>query len=113
MAICSATSYPFGFISKKILPLYILKSLVTTLSNQDKKVVFIQAHEDGSLQISRGFMNTCHNMKIIFQSTGGYASSLNGKSESPNKTLYNITRDLILNSRHMKELWCFAYQYAI
>ena len=43
-------------------------------------------------------------MNIIFQTTGGDASSLNGKSESPNKTLANITRALLLNSRHKKEL---------
>ena len=47
------------------------------------------------------------------QTTGGDASSLNGKSESSNKTLANITRALFLKSSHKKELWCFAYQYAI
>ena len=52
-------------------------------------------------------------MNIIVQTTGGYDSSLNGKSEIPNKTLDNITRALFLNSSHKKELWCFAYQYAI
>ena len=52
-------------------------------------------------------------MNIIVQTTGGDASSLNGKSESPNKTLANITRSLLLNSIHKKELWCFAYQYTI
>ena len=36
-------------------------------------------------------MSTYHNMNIIVQTTVGYASSLNGKSESPNKTLDNIT----------------------
>ena len=58
-------------------------------------------------------MSTCHSMNIIVQTTGGDASSLNGKSESPNKTLANITRDILLNSSHKKELWFFAYQYAI
>ena len=41
-------------------------------------------------------------MNIIVQTTGGDASSLNGKSESPNKTLANITRALVLNSIHKK-----------
>ena len=44
-------------------------------------------------------------MKIIVQTTGVNASSLNGKSESPNKTLANITRAILLNSIHKKELW--------
>ena len=36
-------------------------------------------------------MRTCHKMNIIFQTTGGYASSINGKSESTNKKIANIT----------------------
>ena len=45
-------------------------------------------------------------MNIIVQTTGGDASSLNGKSESPNNTLDNITRAIFLISIHKKELWC-------
>ena len=98
VAICSATSYPFGFPSRsKRPPLDILKFLVTTLRNQDKKVAFIRVDEDGALARSSEFMKTCHNMNIIVQTTGGYASSLNDKSESPNKTLANITRALLMN----------------
>ena len=103
MAICSATSYPFGFPSRsKRPPLYILKFLGTTLRNQDKKVAFIRVDEDGSLARSSKFMRTCHNMNIIVQTTGGDSSSLNGKSESPNKTLANIKRALLINSSHKK-----------
>ena len=51
-------------------------------------------------------------MNIISQTTGGDASSLNGKSEIPDKTHANITRALLLNSSHKKELF-FAYQYTI
>ena len=51
MAICSDTSYPFGFLSRsKNWSLHILKFLVTTLSNQDKKVAFIRVDEDGALK---------------------------------------------------------------
>ena len=52
-------------------------------------------------------------MNIIVKITGGDASSLNIKIESPNKTLANITRALLLKSSHKKEIWCFAYQYSI
>ena len=41
-------------------------------------------------------------MNIIVQTTGGDASSINGKNESPNKTLGNITRAILLNSSHKK-----------
>ena len=57
VAICSATSHPFGFPSRrKRTPLDILKFLVTTLSDQDKKVAFIRVDEHGSLEISSEFM---------------------------------------------------------
>ena len=43
VAICSATSYSFGFPSRsKCAPLDILKFIVTTLRNQDKNVAFIR-----------------------------------------------------------------------
>ena len=108
MDVCSATSYPFGLSSRsKRSPLDILTFLVTTLKNQDKKVAFVRVDEDGALARSSEFMKTCHNMNIIFQTKIVDASSLNGKIESPNKTLADITRALLLNSSHKKELWCF------
>ena len=114
VAICSSTSYPFVFPSRrKCPPLDILKFLVTTLSNQDKKVAFFWVDEYGELARYSEFMKTCHNMNIIVQNTGGDASSLNGKNEIPKKTLDNITRYILLNLRHKKEHWCFAYQYSI
>ena len=114
VAICSVTSHPFGFPSrKKRPPLDNLKFLVTTLRNHDKKVVFIRSYEDWALAISSEFMRTCHNMNIMVQTTCGDASSLNGKSEIPNKTLSNNPRYLLLNSSHKGKLWWFAYQYAI
>ena len=44
-------------------------------------------------------------MNIIVQNTGGYSSSPDGKIESSNNTLANITRAIPLNSSHKKELW--------
>ena len=80
VAICSATSYPSGFLSRsKLPPLNILKILFTMLKNQDKKVSFIRIDEDGSLEISSEFIKTCHNMNIIVQTKFGDASSINDK----------------------------------
>ena len=42
-------------------------------------------------------------MNIIVQTTGGYESSLDGKSEIPNSTLVNIKRALTMTSSHKKE----------
>ena len=79
-----------------------LKFIVTTLRNQDKKVSFILVDEDEPLARYSEFMKTCHNMNIIIQTEGWNEYSLNGKSESPDKTLANITRNLIMNSSHEK-----------
>ena len=114
VAIISATSCPFGFpYRSKRLPLDILKFIVATLSNQDNKSSFIRVYEYESLKISSEFMRTCHNMNIIFQTTGVDAYSLNEKIKIPNKTLSNATIPILLNSSNKKELWCFAYQYSI
>ena len=114
MAIFSATSYPFVLLSRsKRPPLDILKFLVTTLRNQEHKVAFIRVDEDGALARSSEFMKKCHNTNIIFQTKVGYASYLNGKRESPNKTLANIKKALLLKSIYNKEFLCFTYQYSI
>ena len=114
VAMCFSTSHPFGFQYRIKRPLLdILKFLITTLRNQDKKVAFIGVDEDGALAIYYEFMRTCHNMNIIVQTTGGYASSINGKSEIPNKTLANITIALLLNQSSKKKLCCLAYKYSI
>ena len=104
VVICSATSYPFGFSSRsKRLYFDILKRLVSVLRNQDKKFAFIRVYEYGALARSSEFLKTCHNMNIIVQTTGVYVSSLDGKIESPSKTLATTTRVLLLNSSHKKE----------
>ena len=112
--ICSATLYKFGFPSIiKRPPLEILKFLVTTLSNQDKKVSIIRVYEYGALTRYSEFMCTFHKMNIIVQNSGVGASSRNGKSKISNKTLDNIKKYLLLKLSHNQDIWCFVYQYTI
>ena len=101
------------YINNECPPLDIIKFLVTTLRNQDNKVSFVQFDEYGELSRSSEYISTCHNIIILFQTTGGDASYINGKSESYDNTLANITRYLLLKSIHKKEHWWFSYQYAI
>ena len=85
VAICYDVSYPFVFpYRSKILHLYILKLIVTILSNQDKKVLSIRVDEYGALARSSEFMAKYHNMNITVQNIGGDSSSLKDKSEIPN-----------------------------
>ena len=46
--------------------------------------------------MSSEFTWKCNNTNIMVQTIGGYSSSLNEKIETPNKTLANITWDLLL-----------------
>ena len=47
VAILSATSYTFGFLSRSKSPsIDILEFLITTLRNEDKKVAFIRVDKD-------------------------------------------------------------------
>ena len=105
---------PFRFPSRsKHPPTDILKFLVITLSNQDKKFSLVRVDEDGALARPSESTKTCHNMNIIVQTTGGDESSINYKSKSPNRKIANITRAILLKSIHKKGLWLFAYQYSI
>ena len=114
VAICSTTSYHFVFLSRsKFPPLDSLKYLFSTLRKQDKKVAFLRVYKYRALKISSKFMRTHNNMNIIVQTTGGYASLLNGKNKIPNNTFSDITRAFIINSNQNKLIWLFAYQYAI
>ena len=98
VAICYATSNPIGFLSgRKRPPIYILKIIVTTMRNKDKKVALIRVDEYGALERSSEFTKICHNTNIIFQTTGGDESSINGKIESPIKILNKTTEALLLN----------------
>ena len=101
--ICSATSYPFEFPSRSKQPhLDILEFPVATLSNQDKKVAFILVDEYVSLSKYYEFMKACHDMNITVKTTGGDASSINGKIESPNMTFANIIIALLPNLSNNK-----------
>ena len=103
VAICYATLHLFGFTSRsKHPPLDILKFLVTTLINQDKKVAFVRVDADEELEGSSESMKTCHQMYIILQTTGADAPSLNDNSKIPNTTLANIKLYLLLKSIHKK-----------
>ena len=65
-------------------------------------MAFIKVYKFGALDRSPEFMRTFHNMKILVQTTGVEISSINVKSEIPNKTLENFTRTLLINSTHKK-----------
>ena len=48
--------------------------------------------------------------KITAQTTGGYSSWINGKSERHNQTINNMTRTALYDSGLKIPLWCFALE---
>ena len=77
--ICSATSYLFGFPSRrKWPPSDIIKLIFTKLRNKDNKVLFIQVDKYGPLARYSDFMRKYNNINIIVQTTGGGESYPNG-----------------------------------
>jgi hypothetical protein len=46
------------------------------------------------------------------ETTGGYASFLNGKVERPNRTIADLTRALYFNAGHSPDKWCYAAETA-
>ena len=90
---------PFVFRTKKNVQLLAYLNYLSPHSGiRIIKLHSCEVVENGALEISYGFMRVYHNINIIFQTIGGDASSLNWKIKITNKTLYNITRSLLLSS---------------
>ena len=71
--ICSATQHPFAVkVRRKRTPIGIFKFLFTKSRNKYTKVFLIRVDEYESLEIASKFMQTCHKMNTIVQTTGGY-----------------------------------------
>ena len=88
---------------RKILPLAILKFLVTKLSNQDNKVSFIGVDKYEELPKSSACMWPCNRVNITIERKAGYVSSLNGRIKRPNITLANTKRSIMMKSSNKKE----------
>lgn len=110
----STVSYPFGFPSRsKRPPVSILKYIVSVLRSFGFSVKIIRLDEGGELAKSADFMQTVYDLNMIPEFTGGYASTINGKVERPNRTLKNMVRSQLFARGFPDKFWCFAYQYSI
>ena len=109
------TRHPWGFPTRsRRPPIGILKWLVLNLRRQGLEVIELRVDEDGSLANSTEFMAMCRDeLNLTVQTTGGYASTINGKAETPNRTIKRMIRTMLIGAGLPDELWCFAFQYAI
>jgi hypothetical protein len=86
--------------------------LFTTLERKNITIQGVSVDEDGALANSSelcDFLLHCH---IALQSTGGYASFLNGKIECPHRTIAPMVQAMLLNSGLPDTLLCYTTETA-
>ena len=108
----AATNYTWIFLSRnKRPPLDILSFFISIMKKENRTIRYIRVDEDKALANCTAFCKLLLLHNITLQTTGGYASSLNGKSESLNKVAKH-TVSTILSSTNMDPIfWCFAMSH--
>ncbi len=98
--------------ASKRCPLQILDYLFAMLQNEGTTVQCIRVDEDGALANSSEFCDFLVQRHTSLETTGGYASFLNGKIERHHRTIAQMVRSMILNSGLPSTLWCYAAETA-
>lgn len=103
--------WSFPTASKRI-PLKILDYFFNMLDKEGISVLGVQVDEDGALANNSEFSDFLIDHSVTSESTGGYASFLNGKIERPHRTIGQMVRAMLLNSGLPSNLWCYAAETA-
>lgn len=112
--ICVSTKYTFRFCSRsKRAPKELIRWVLNTLQNQNKKTNFIRFDEGGELARCEEIPKMLvEEFGITMQTTGGYASHLNGTVERSHRTSSESVRTFLYTAGLSDEFWCFALMYA-
>jgi hypothetical protein len=89
-------------------PLSIITYFFSLLAKENIIVKTIRVDEDGALANSSEFTDLLIAHNINMETTGGFASFLNGKIERPHRTIAQVVRAMLLNSGLPSTLWCYA-----
>jgi len=98
--------------ASKRCPLQILDYLFAMLQHDGITIQCIRVDEDGALANSSEFCDFLLQRHISLETTGGYASFLNGKVERHHRTIAQMVRAMLLNSGLPSTLWCYAAEAA-
>jgi len=110
----ASSAYPWGFPSRsKRPPISTFQWFISVLRSMGKTPLYIRVDEGGELAKSAEFCRTVVGLNLILETTGGYASNLNGKIETMHGTSKDMTRALLQARSHSDDKWCFAFTYAI
>ncbi len=82
------------------------------MKRENKIITTICVDEDGALARSFKFTELLLQHSITLETTGCYASFLNGKVECPNRTIADMVRALYFNAGHSGNKWCYASETA-
>ena len=92
-------------------PIDIMRFFLRQIQKDGKQVQFIRSDEGGEVIKSEDFCQMLlKEFQITAQTTGGYSSWINGKSERHNQTINNMTRTALYDSGLKTSLWCFALE---
>jgi len=89
-------------------PLAIITYFFSLLAKENITIKTIRVDEDGALANSSEFTDLLVSHNINMETTGGFASFLNGKIERPHRTIAQHVRAMLLNSGLPSNLWCYA-----
>jgi len=98
--------------STKRAPLSTLRYFFSILQREKRPAKTIRVDEDGALARNYEFTQLLIDDRLTLETTGGYASFLNGKVERPHRTIADMTRALYFNTGHSPDKWCYAAETA-
>ena len=97
---------------RKTPPIPTLRHLLTHLRKNNIVVQRVRTDEGGELEHSSEFCRLLHNeFNITLETTGSYASWLNGKAERHIQTISNMLRSSLFYSGLPLNLWCFCLEH--
>ena len=93
-------------------PIELVLFFITYLRRQGLPINNIRTDEGGEFACSEEFCKMLYKgAGTVLETTGGYASTINGMAESPNKTFKRGIRCSLMGSNLPDIFWCFAGQY--
>ena len=93
--------------ASKISPVWIIHFILTTLNNEKHPSICVRFHEYISLSNSTDVTNLLvDDFRISMETTGGDASWINGNNEQPNRMIYNMLREGIIDINQHENKWC-------
>ena len=100
----ATTIHIFGYSTiSKSLPINLIKNFIKFSQHHEYKFYNFRIGKVGELYWSEYFMQICFDHEIIVKTTGGYASSMNGKVEHNTQTINNTVH--IKNTPTCAQQW--------